>query len=145
MNTAYDISSPLQQGFRDMARKIDEQAEQYMEVWREKAPVEGFDTDNFWSRANLELVRDAEVPDREIHAYIVTGIYQGAPDAYWYFANLLDEDFHVCPNALIYSPSIDTNLNVHFAVSHLDAEHTIEWILAMWNGVDFYKSLGWKK
>ena len=137
MSKIYDLDDPLQQELRPMAEKIDEQASQYMEAWKQQLPVDGFDADNFWSRENLELVRDSGVPAQEIYAYIVTGIYEGAPDSYWHFVMMLSTDFRVAPNSLLYSPSIDTALNVHWALRHLDSEYVVDWILAMWRGVHY--------
>ena len=118
--------NPLQEALQYSQKTITERAFALEDEWKRTPPVEGFSEENFYSRANLLLVRD-----------IAAGGFRAHSDAFWYFGSHLEKDHRVVVDSLLCSPSLESMLNIHVAVRYLDKEFMLNFIEAMWNGDPF--------
>lgn len=130
-------TSPLQEALQYSQKTITERAFALEDEWKRTPPVEGFSEENFYSRANLLLVRDAGISEHDLFLYIAAGGFRAHSDAFWYFGSHLEKDHHVVVDSLLCSPSLESMLNVHVAVRYLDKEFILNFIEAMWNGEPF--------
>ncbi|MDK4314505.1 hypothetical protein [Corynebacterium propinquum] len=130
-------TSPLQEALQYCQKTITERAFALEDEWKHTPPVEGFSEDNFYSRANLLLVRDAGISEPDLYLYIAAGGFRAHSDAFWYFVPHLEKDHRVVVDSLLCSPSLESMLNVHVAVRYLDKEFMLNFIEAMWNGEHF--------
>ena len=59
-------TNPLQEALQYSQKTITERAFALEDSWKRTPPVEGFSEDNFYSRANLLLVRDAGISEHDL-------------------------------------------------------------------------------
>ena len=61
--------NPLQEALQYSQKTITERAFTLEDEWKRTPPVEGFSEENFYSRANLLLVRDAGISEHDLSLY----------------------------------------------------------------------------